>query len=101
MDVAIVGRWSVTEQRAEAAARELIAGFDGEVAFLARNLATGAEIGYRADRVMPTASTIKLPVLAELFRQVEAGAVDLDAAIPIHPDDRRGGSGVLKDLSTA
>jgi beta-lactamase class A len=89
----------VSEQRAEADARALIAQFDGEAAFLARNLATGAEIGYRADRVMPTASTIKLLVLAELFRQVESGAVDLDTAISIHPDDRRGGSGVLKDLS--
>ncbi len=91
----------MSEQSAERAARELIAEFDGEAAFLARNLATGAEIGYRPDRVMPTASTIKLLVLAELFRQVETEAVDLDATIPIHPDDRRGGSGILKDLSPA
>lgn len=79
--------------------RELLDGFDGEAAFLARNLATGEEIGYRPDRVMPTASTIKIVVLAELFRQVDAGAVDLDAAIEMLPEDRRGGSGILKDLS--
>lgn len=91
----------MNEETATAAARELIAAFDGDAAFLARNLATGAEIGYRADRVMPTASTIKLLVLAELFRQVDAGAVDLDQPIPIHPDDRHGGSGILQDLSPA
>jgi len=91
----------MTSEQAVAAARELIAGFAGDVAFLARNLVTGEEISYRDDRVMPTASTIKLLVLAELFRQVEAGEVDLDQAIPIHPDDRGGGSGILKDLSPA
>jgi beta-lactamase class A len=91
----------VNEQTVEAAAGELIAGFAGEVAFLARNLSTGAEIGYQPGMVMPTASTIKLLVLAELFRQVDTGAIDLNQAIPIHPDDRHGGSGILKDLSPA
>lgn len=80
-------------------ARELIDGFEGEAAFLARNLGTGEEIGYRPERVMPTASTIKVVVLAELFRQVDAGEVDLDAAVEILEEDRRGGSGILKDLS--
>lgn len=79
--------------------RALIDGFEGEVAFLARNLESGEEIGYRPERVMPTASTIKIVVLAELFRQVETDAVDLDATIEMLPEDRRGGSGILKDLS--
>ncbi len=59
---------------AQAQIRELLDGFEGEAAFLARNLGTGAEFGYRDERVMPTASTIKIVVLAELFRQVETGA---------------------------
>lgn len=84
---------------AEAQIRELINVFDGEAAFLARNLVTGEEIGYRPERVMPTASTIKIVVLAELFRQVDAGAVDLDARVEMLAEDRRGGSGILKDLS--
>lgn len=87
------------EQIVEADAERLIADFVGEAAFLARNLTTGAEISYRANMVMPTASTIKLIVLAELFRQAEAGTVRLDDSLAIHPDDRRGGSGILKDLS--
>ncbi len=79
--------------------RELIESFQGEVAFLASNLVTGEEIGYRPERVMPTASTIKIIVLAELFRQVEAGTIDLDSDVEMVPEDRRGGSGILKDLS--
>ncbi len=79
--------------------RELVEVFDGYVAFLARNLGSGEEIGFRAERVMPTASTIKVVVLAELFRQVEAGEVELDATVELLAEDRRGGSGILKDLS--
>jgi len=83
----------------EAEAQRLIGAFAGEAAFSARNLTTGAEIGYEPDRVMPTASTIKLLVLAEFFRQVAAGAVDPTAPLPIESEDRRGGSGILKDLA--
>ena len=90
---------AMDERAVERAAAERIAAFDGEAAFLAHNLATGAEIGYQAERVMPTASTIKLLVLAELYRQAEAGLVDLEARLTIAPEDRRGGSGILKDLS--
>ncbi len=85
----------------EQAAERLIAEFSGEAAFLARNLTTGAEIGYRPDAVMPTASTIKLLVLAELYRQAETETVRLDDPLAIDPGDRRGGSGILKDLSPA
>jgi beta-lactamase class A len=78
---------------------DLLAEFEGEAAFLARNLQTGEEIGYRPEAVMPTASTIKLLVLAELFRQVDAGLLALADPVTIEPGDRRGGSGILKDLS--
>jgi len=83
------------EHSVESAAERLIADFSGEAAFLARNLRTGAEIGYRPDAVMPTASTIKLLVLAELYGQAETGGIRLDDPLPIHHDDRRGGSGIL------
>ncbi|MDQ6832622.1 MAG: class A beta-lactamase-related serine hydrolase [Chloroflexota bacterium] len=89
------------ERAVEQVAERLIADFSGEAAFVARNLATGAAIGYRPDAVMPTASTIKLLVLAALYQQAEAGIVHLDDPLSIHPDDRRGGSGILKDLSPA
>lgn len=83
-----------------AEAVSLCEAFEGEAAFFARNLTTGEELGYRPDRVMPAASTIKLIVLAELFRQVDAGSVDLATLVDMHPEDRRGGSGILKDLSS-
>lgn len=83
----------------EAEARRLIGAFAGEAAFFARNLRTGAAIGHEPDRVMPTASTIKLLVLAEFFRQAGAGAIDPATPLSIEDEDRRGGSGILKDLA--
>ena len=83
----------------EQVVQQIVAGFDGEAAFMARHLDTGEEIGHRPERVMPTASTIKLIVLAEVFRQAEEEIISLDESLPIAADDRRGGSGILKDLS--
>lgn len=73
--------------------------FSGEFGCFARDLATGEEIGYRADAVMPTASTIKVGILAELYARVDSGEIDLDQRLTIEPDDWALGSGVLKDLA--
>src|SRR4051794_15273585 len=83
----------------QAEARALIAAFDGEAAYLARNLTPGAELGCRPEAAMRTASTIKLLVLAELFRQAEDGTLALAASLPLLPEDRTYGSGILKDLA--
>jgi len=72
--------------------------FSGEVGIYAKNLSTGAEVGYRCDALMPTASVIKVCVLAELYRQVEIGRVDLKRRIPVSTDDWSGGSGILKEF---
>jgi beta-lactamase class A len=48
---------------------------------------------------MPTASTIKAPILIEVFRQAEAGTVDLEQMLTVTEAVRVPGSGVLRDLS--
>jgi beta-lactamase class A len=70
----------------------------GTLGVAARNLQTGEEVTWQAERAMPTASTFKFPVLAELFAQAEAGTLDLDERIPLLAEDQAGGSGVLRDL---
>lgn len=49
------------------------------------------------DRVVPSASTIKVPILLAALRQVEAGRLDLATSVPL-PVDRVGGSGPLSLL---
>ena len=69
-----------------------------EVAFAAINLATGEEIGRNAERAMPTASVFKLPLLVEVFRQAENGALDLDERVTLRAEDVVMGSGILRDF---
>jgi beta-lactamase class A len=54
--------------------------------------------GLRAEEPFPPASTIKLFILRELFRQVEIGRVSLAEDIVLHRADIVPGTGVLKDL---
>jgi beta-lactamase class A len=70
----------------------------GTLGVAARNLRTGEEVTWQAERAMPTASTFKFPVLVELFAQADAGRLDLDERVPLLTRDQVGGSGVLRDL---
>ncbi len=78
---------------------ERAAEFSGQFGMFAKNLDTGAEVGVNADAVMPTASVIKVAVLAELYRQVDAGTVSLEERREVTAEDWWGGSGVLKEFA--
>lgn len=82
-------------RRVEAARRF----FPGQFGFAARNLRTGEEVQVDGHALFPTASTYKVPVLIEVFRQDAAGLLSLDEAIPFTEETRRLGSGVMRDLS--
>lgn len=75
------------------------AAFPGTGGVAARNLDSGEEIRVNADELTATASTIKVPILIELFRQVEAGEVSLDQQLALTEEIRTEGSGILRELS--
>jgi beta-lactamase class A len=77
---------------------EALADFPGVLGFYAKNLSTGEEVGHRVDAVMPTASVIKVGIMAELYRQAEAGEVDLGRRLTVQASDHYGGTGVLKEF---
>jgi beta-lactamase class A len=79
--------------------RRLARRFSGTLAVASRSEDTGELLTFDPDRVMPTASVIKLAVLAEVFRQDSVGSLSLDERIILDEGNRVGGSGVLKDLS--
>ncbi|MFI5808852.1 serine hydrolase [Streptomyces sp. NPDC051561] len=67
------------------------AGADG---FLhARDLATGAEVSFRADERVVLASVFKVPILLEYARQAASGALDRQARHTVTAPYRMGGSG--------
>lgn len=61
------------------------------------DLNTGYRAGVNAARSMPAASTIKLPVMVEVFEQLEAGRFDLNRSVTLEQADKDCGSGDLCD----
>jgi beta-lactamase class A len=57
-----------------------------------------ASLSLNPDEVFPTASIIKVPVLAEFYRQAEEGTLDPAEVRPLKEEDKVGGSGVLQHL---
>lgn len=73
--------------------------FSGKVWIYAKNLDTGRDYALRADEQVRTASTIKLPIMAEAFRQVAAGKVNWSDELVVTKEKKVGGSGVLHEFS--
>ena len=70
---------------------------DGVLGVYVRDLATGTTIELRPDEVFPTASSIKLAVLYELYRQAEEGRIDV-GELTRPPLPRVRGGGILQEL---
>jgi len=74
-------------------------GFSGTLGLWVHDLGHDQCYGLNAERRFRPASTIKLFVLRELFRQVEAGRVRLADPVRLTARAKVPGSGVIKDLS--
>ena len=72
---------------------------DGVLGYTIVDLTTGDEIKRLQDSVFPTASTIKLAILYELFKQADEGLIDLDQVKSLDRQHVVGGTGVLRELT--
>lgn len=61
--------------------------------------ADGAVIAHRGGEVFPSASTIKLAIMVELFRRIDAGTISLDQLYVVRQSDQAAGGGVLQHMS--
>ncbi len=75
------------------------ASLDGVMAYAIVDLESGERFERFADRLFPTASTIKIAILYELFRQAEAGRIALDQPHAMPAAARVAGSGILQFLT--
>ena len=62
------------------------------------DLTTGDRIGVNDTLVFPQGSTIKVPLLIELYHQAAAGQLDLATRVSVRAADRTGGDGLLQHL---
>lgn len=59
---------------------------------------TGEEIAINADETMDTMSVIKIPLMVEVFRQIEAGKFALTDRVTLKDAEKRPGTGVIRSL---
>ena len=85
--------WSRLRTRVQDVEKRL----DGVLGLSVKDLKTGATYEVRADEVFPQASSIKLAVLYELYRQAGDGKIDL-GQVTRPPMPRVKGGGVLQEL---
>jgi beta-lactamase class A len=76
----------------------LIQAAPSSVGLVIKDLSTGETLQWSPEARFPAASVIKIPILVEAFRQEQAGRLRLDERLPIRPEDKVGGFGILKEL---
>jgi len=74
----------------EARIDERIRAFHGTMGIYAKNLDTGETIAVGADTRFPTASLIKVAVMAEVFHQIDQGKLTPDLTLSLKAADKAG-----------
>ena len=73
--------------------------FPGKVWIYAKNLDTGKDYGIRSDEQVRTASTVKLPIMTEVFHQIAQGKINWTDEFTLTKTNKQAGSGTLGELS--
>jgi beta-lactamase class A len=73
-------------------------GLDGVMGYVIIDLESGERFERLSTETFPLASTIKLAILYELFKQADEGRLELDDVRPLDRRHAVGGSGVLVEL---
>ena len=86
-------------QKLEATILEVDRNLDGAMGVAILDLSTGQKYLLHADEVMPTASSIKIAILAELYHQAQQGKLKLTDSYTLQQSDLVGGSGITSVLT--
>jgi beta-lactamase class A len=70
--------------------------FPGEVGIYIKDLNTGMVVGYNEKKPFPSASLVKIPIMAAVWQAAEDGHLRLDDKITLKRKLKVGGSGQLK-----
>jgi len=76
--------------------QDISRGYNGHVGVYIKDMETGRTWEYNPDKLFPSASLIKVPIMAAVLEKIRLGAFTLDTQIKLTRRDRVGGSGSLK-----
>jgi beta-lactamase class A len=80
--------------------QEIAGRLNGVAGYVILDLTSGDRIAHLDHAVLPTASSIKLAIVYELFKQAQEGTIHLDERITLDRAKAVGGSGVLFEMGT-
>jgi len=86
-------------QKLEATINDADRNLDGVLGVAILDLSTGHTFFLHADDVLPTASSIKIAILAELYHQVQLGKLKFTDLYTLQQADLVGGSGIAEALT--
>lgn len=89
---------TILEAKFAAAIAEIEAGLDGVLGLALKDIETGRTFFLNEREVFPQASSIKIAILYEVFKQAEEGRLRLDEFVELDEARKVGGSGVLFHL---
>ena len=97
-----------TDQKLEKKLKEITRDFHGDIGIYVRHLKTNKEVMINADSIFPTASIIKVPILAGVFSKIGKGELKYNDKFIYRQSRAYGGSGLMQffkdsvetDLST-
>jgi beta-lactamase class A len=90
-----VDKKQVLDEKLMDGVRAIEAGLDGVLGLAVRDLKTGKTYFINENEVFPQASSIKIALLLEVFKQAEEGKLRLDEFVDLEPGKKVAGSGVL------
>ena len=80
----------------ETAVRKKVAAFRGEVGLVIRDLGTGWTFQVDPDKIFPSASMVKVPIMAACLEAEREGLLSLDDRVTLKRSDKTTGSGLLR-----
>lgn len=85
-----------TDKQLETKIINAIQGFRGEVGIYIKNLQKNREVNIDGDKLFPTASIVKVPILVGVFQKISEGQLRLDQKFTYRDDRQYGGSGLMQ-----
>jgi len=76
-----------------------VANFKGEAAIIIEDLNTGWKIALNKDRLFPSASLVKIPIMAACFYGSHEGKISLEDNLILKTSSKVPGSGFLKNMA--
>ncbi len=91
-----IGNAQEIDKKLQIGLEEVTRGFHGVAGVYVYNLKTGKEAGINADTIFPTASIVKVPIMAGIFNKIAEEELSLNDTLLYRDNRVYGGSGLMQ-----